>query len=308
MQFSFDLRKEVVNIRPRIIARKMQKVLSLATANKTFYWTDGNDVFYEEYNPRKESYYHNTYPDLTDRPYLKVIVNLPSSQPTPVPINPPTSLQAIFGPKVVKISWKAPHLLGEQGMFKILISVFFNYLVIAGKGAWQNWSYEISIKDVNGNHIRTHKNINITSCTIQNLEEDKEYIIKVAAYTNLGKGPWSSEFHGKTLKFSKSGKYPTVLWSAANGLLKSDATGDNVQTLIHKHVIKDYLITDVAWYSDRIYFVNNKSQIYWYHLNNNELRQIVNNDFVGSIAIDWIGKKLYWTNPKQHLVIYHYNM
>lgn len=292
-------------MRPKIITRKMQKVLSLATANKTFYWTDGNDVFYEEYHSSRESYYHNAYPDLADRPYLKVIVNLQSSQPTPVPINPPTSLQAIFGPRLVKITWKAPHLLGEQGLSKIhfIHCEIINFLFI-GKGAWQNWSYEISIKNVNTNQITTHKGINITSCTVQNIEEDTEYIIKAAAYTDLGKGPWSSEFHGKTLKLSKTGKYPTILWSSKNGLLKSDATGENIQTIVHKNMMKDYYITDIAWYHEQIFMVTNNSQIFSHNLNTHQIGQITDIDSVGSIAVDWIGKKLYWSNPKQQLVQY----
>lgn len=93
----------------------MQKVLSLATASKMFYWTDGTDVLYEEYHKPFDTYFHNTYPDLTDRPYLKVLVNLPSSQPIPIPINPPTSLQVIFANNIAKVSWKTPHLLGGQG-------------------------------------------------------------------------------------------------------------------------------------------------------------------------------------------------
>ncbi|KAF5278624.1 hypothetical protein FQA39_LY00666 [Lamprigera yunnana] len=278
--------KEIINVRPKIITRKLQKVLSLAMANKTFYWTNGNDVFYEEFHSSRESYYHNTYPDLADRPYLEVLVNLQTSQPTPVPINPPTLLQAIFGTKLVKITWKAPHLLGDQG-----------------KGAWQNWSYEISIKEISSNYTITHKNINITSCTIQNLEEDREYVIKAAAYTNLGKGPWSSEFRGKTLKISKNGQYPIILWSAANGLLTSDATGENVQTVIHKNTMKDYYITDIAWYNEQIYLVTNNSQIFWHNLKSHKGGQIVDIDSVSSIAVDWLGKKLYWSNPKQQLIL-----
>lgn len=263
----------------------MEKVASLAIANKTFYWTDEQEFYYEENHDSCKCYYHNAYPGLGDRPYLNVIVYLQSSQPTPAPINPPTSLQAIFGPQLVKITWKAPHLLGEQG-----------------KGAWQNWSYEVSIKQLNNNHVTVHKNINVTSSTITNLKENTDYIITAAAYTSLGEGPWSSEFRGKTLKLAKNGKYPLILWSSANGLLKSDATGENVQTVIQKKYLKDYVITDVAWYNEKIYVVTNNSQIFRHNLNTNKFGQILDIDSVGSIAIDWIGKKLYWSNPKQQLV------
>jgi proto-oncogene tyrosine-protein kinase ROS len=82
------------------------------------------------------------------------------------------------------------------------------------------------------------KNVNTTSYTIQNLKANTEYVIKTAAYTSSGKGPWSSEFRGKTLKIPQDGKYASILWSAAEGLLKSDVTGENVEMLIHNTDLK----------------------------------------------------------------------
>lgn len=89
-------------------------MLSLATVNDKLYWADGTVVYYEEYHPSCNCYFHNTYPYSTAH-YVKVIVNLPSAQPTPVPVNPPTSVQAIFGTYLAKTTWQSPHLLGFQG-------------------------------------------------------------------------------------------------------------------------------------------------------------------------------------------------
>lgn len=111
----FYFSTEIINMRPNINKSRMQKVLSLAVANEKFYWTDGMDVFYEEYHPSYDSYFHNTYPYLTGQSYVRITVNLPSSQPIPVPVNPPTSVQAIFGINVAKSTWQPPHLLGFQG-------------------------------------------------------------------------------------------------------------------------------------------------------------------------------------------------
>ncbi|RZC34249.1 proto-oncogene tyrosine-protein kinase ROS, partial [Asbolus verrucosus] len=273
--------KEIMNVRPNVIKSKLQKVVSLATANKIFYWTDGDDIFYEEYHD--SDYFHNSYPDLSARSYKKVIINLQSAQPIPSPVNPPTNVQAIFGSNIAKTTWQAPHLLGIQG-----------------KGAWQNWSYEIAIKEVNSQHFLSHKAINTTSYKISGLKENTEYVIKAAAYTNSGKGPWSSEFRGITLSRSIN---PAIYWSAAKGLLKSDAAGENVETLIHKSHMKNFYFTDMTWYKDQIYLVTNDSHVYWYNTVTHNQGQLIDIDSVGSIAVDWIGKKLYWSNPKRQMII-----
>lgn len=97
----------------------MQKVISLATANRKFYWTDGVDVFNEEYHKAYDSYFHNTIPHLTNGSYKKVFINLPSYQPWPVPINPPTNLQVVFAKNIAKATWQMPHLLGVQSNMKL---------------------------------------------------------------------------------------------------------------------------------------------------------------------------------------------
>ena len=93
----------------------LRKVHSLAMANKKFYWTDGKQVFFEEYHELRNIYFHNSFNIFMEESYLKVIINMPNTQPVPIPINPPTSVQAIFGGKKAKTTWKLPHLLGGQG-------------------------------------------------------------------------------------------------------------------------------------------------------------------------------------------------
>ncbi|XP_017769031.1 PREDICTED: proto-oncogene tyrosine-protein kinase ROS isoform X2 [Nicrophorus vespilloides] len=282
--------KEVSNMRPQITTPRLQKVVSIASANKKFYWTDGVEVIYEEDHllSNRSLYFHNSYPLQLSKSYTKVLVNLSSSQPVPVPVNPPTSVQAIFGRDIAKTTWLPPHLLGAQG-----------------KGTWQNWSYEISIRDLRTQEIRRIRDINSTSYTIRNLREDTEYVIKCAAYTDFGKGPWSTEFVGRTLRIKGgAGNHPVILWSAVDGLLKSDASGENVETVIHKTLMSDYDdIKDIAWYMDQLFLVTNTSQIVWYNMTSHKHGTLADIDSVGSISIDWIGKKLYWSSPKQKLII-----
>ena len=92
-----------------------QNVVSLAMANGVFYWTNGEEVLTEEYHPGQDNYFHAAYPHLSDSAFVSVSVNLPTSQPMPIPVNPPTNVQAILGAELAKTSWQMPHLLGGQG-------------------------------------------------------------------------------------------------------------------------------------------------------------------------------------------------
>lgn len=72
---------------------------------------------YRKYSlfPGSQQYFHNTIPHVSNSTYNKVFVNSHSSQPWPIPANPPTNLEAIFGREIAKTRWQPPQLLGLQG-------------------------------------------------------------------------------------------------------------------------------------------------------------------------------------------------
>lgn len=108
-----------------------------------------------------------------------------------------------------------------------------------------------------------------------------------------------------TMFFSRDGSHASILWSANEGLLRSDVTGENVETLIYKESLRDsdteYYIVDVSWYQDTLYLVGNNSILYRYNVTSHQKTRL-NINSVGSVAVDWISKKLYWANPKQQIV------
>lgn len=104
---------------------------------------------------------------------------------------------------------------------------------------------------------------------------------------------------GSTLKSSSQ---PIILWSVAEGLFKSNAAVENVEYIIKKREIGPIEFTDITWLNDLIFLVTNNTQVYWFNITNQMHGRIVDMDSVGSIAVDWIGKKLYWSCPKQQLV------
>lgn len=212
----------MVDIRSNTQQPLFQNVLSLASANGLFYWTDGGEVLAEDYHEDYHTYFHNHYLASKNRSYIGVFVDLPTSQPVPVPVNPPVQVQAVLGGHVAKISWRPPHIVGGQG-----------------KGAWQNWFYEVQVRNEKTGEIITRKGINNTAYyAIDGLQDDTNYLIKAAAYTSSGNGPWSSEFRGKTLKTPENGIYPSILWSASEGLVESDVTGEEVEVLISQENMK----------------------------------------------------------------------
>lgn len=186
----------------------------------------------------------------------------------------------------------------------LLLSLKLKLLLQTGRGTWQNWTYGIKVKDkTKGNDTSYYTNINSTSYVINNLQPNTEYLIQVAAaINNRIHGPWSLGFQGRSLKHTDSSQQPTILWSTSDGLFRSDIMGENVNVLIERNTVKNYSFTDIAWYRHRMFLVSTDSKMFLYNLNSHEYDVIKEIDSVDSLAIDGIGKKLYWSNPKQQLV------
>lgn len=95
------------------------------------------------------------------------------------------------------------------------------------------------------------------------------------------------------------------MWSSNEGILRSDVTGENIDTLVNKAALKEteneFYIVNVSWYKDVLYIVGNNSALYRYNVSNHQKTKL-NIHSVGSVAVDWISKKLYWANPKQQIV------
>ncbi|CRK90687.1 CLUMA_CG004384, isoform A, partial [Clunio marinus] len=266
------------DIRKNTQSPLLHSVKSLAMANNLFFWTNGKEILTEEYHQKHHAYYHNSYPDASNTSLVAVCVNSSSSQPIPVPVNPPHNCQALLGSTKAKVSWQIPQLVGDQG-----------------KGAFKNWFYRL---EVTGNDTQTFENITGNSYVVQNLTPNTLYTFKVAAYTSGGSGQWSQEFKSKTLKTSDE-RY--LIWASNDGLLQSDVTGENIITLLPKDELGDLLVTDITWFENILYIVTNTT-LKIYNRTNGDLYKLGELDSVGGVAVDWIGRRLYWSNPTQQLI------
>lgn len=106
-------------------------------------------------------------------------------------------------------------------MYNIKYCIHLKITTFLGFGSWQGWNYRFaySLKnEKNWKRIDT----NTTEIIIDSLP-NTTYIIKVAAYSSSGLGPWSSVFVVKTLSRNVS-----VLWGNAHKILMSDPMGDYI--------------------------------------------------------------------------------
>lgn len=148
------------------------------------------------------------------------------------------------------------------------------------------------------NDTQTFENITGNSNVVQNLTPNTLYSFKVAAYTSGGSGQWSQEFKAKTLKTSDE-RY--LIWASNDGLLQSDVTGENIITLLPKEELGDLMVTNIAWFENILYIVMNTT-LKIYNRTNGDLYKLGQLDSVGGVAVDWIGRRLYWSNPFQQLI------
>ncbi|XP_077488341.1 receptor protein-tyrosine kinase sevenless isoform X1 [Amblyomma americanum] len=249
------------------------------------YWTTANEAFGEEYHEKGDTYYHNKYAiEGQQLSYLGVFH--PLSQPFPVPVNPVQGVQAIFKEDLAKIAWERPRLLGGLGA-----------------GAWQNWLYEVRVQDQSTQVYIYSMNISDTTTTVRNLRPDTAYSVKVRAYSPGGRGPWSVDFVGRTLRKPSRQGFPYMLWSASEALLKSDIVGDSVQPLIHWSSLNGAYITDIAWYHNQLFLNTNTSTVYTYNVSSHfSLERLPNITYAAAVAVDWLAPKLYWSSPLRQMI------
>lgn len=116
------------DIRKNTQSPMLHTVISLAMANNLFIWTNGKEILTEEYHVKHHIYYHNSrLPKDINSSLVAISVNSSSSQPIPVPVNPPHNCQALLGSTRAKVSWQIPQLVGDQGKGAFKVRIVFHF-------------------------------------------------------------------------------------------------------------------------------------------------------------------------------------
>jgi hypothetical protein len=125
-----------------------------------------------------------------------------------------------------------------------------NLLTSIGKGAWANWSYEVSYVSQGSNSVSSSSNLDGFTYSTDNLRPRTAYTFKVRAYSaEGGHGPWSEQFVGSTLPDERLVPAPKFVWATSRGLAVSDVFGNadftpfaQIQVMYRKNLFKRSII------------------------------------------------------------------
>ncbi|CAG7731891.1 unnamed protein product [Allacma fusca] len=184
-------------------------------------------------------------------------------------------------------------------------SHFSALALCTGEGAWINWKYQIRLSE-----NTSVSNINETQYVLRNLRPSSAYEIQILAYSSSGRGPLSVLLRGKTLR--ETAFNISLLWASQMGLYSTDTLGENVQQLVSAQQfipnVQGLMISSLAWHDHAsVYFALTNGTIFHYvaenQTTNPKLTQIRSISYAHSIAFDYIGQKLYWSNPKRQAIL-----
>ncbi|XP_066301106.1 proto-oncogene tyrosine-protein kinase ROS-like [Branchiostoma lanceolatum] len=269
------------------VSPQLTDVKSLTHFEESFFWTRGEDQVYREVlNPRTGQFVHNQFTfnfAFFNEPFVGLEMYHPSMQPIPVPSNPPQDFRVLFGDESVFLSWSRP----EQ------LSTF-------GKGSWQDWRYELEVQNLDSPNENSTvvSDIMAHNHTLQGLEKGAQYSFSVRAYSQGGQGPWSSSFVGRV--YSQVPTAPSLVLVTSEGVVQSSIDGSTLQT--EQPNVTD--AADLAWMDINVYYVTSGGEVAYWN-SSGDVQEVSSLPWVTSaraVAVDWIGRKLYWANSAQHRI------
>lgn len=77
-------------------------------------------------------------------------------------------------------------------------------MTLVGRGAWQQWLYEVEVMNIDAGTNRSLPKTNLTWIRIENLEPGALYSFRVCGTSAGGSGPWSEYFMSHALTSGKT--------------------------------------------------------------------------------------------------------
>ncbi|XP_025097919.1 proto-oncogene tyrosine-protein kinase ROS-like isoform X4 [Pomacea canaliculata] len=270
---------DIKNFREKVVKREFQNMRSMMYYDRAFFWTNGTIVWFEEFDPGFTQYRHNMMLFFY-KSYCGLNLLHPKAQPTPVPLTSPSKVEVLFTPNRAQITWKPPQKLQYQG-----------------EGAWNHWKYDIEVKSgtkEDGNfvpYIQTAET-EFLNYTADGLEYDTVYFVRIRAKSDAGTGPWSSYFVGRTME--KESVAVHVLLGVPGMIIEKD-----LNSLAHSSVVNfSSEARDLSWFGDLILWTTTGGDMFMFNRTNGEKTQLTNIRNAYCVAYDWLGKKIFWSEPK----------
>ena len=61
-------------------------------------------------------------------------------------------------------------------------------------------------------------------------------------------------------------------------------------------------LTDLTWADDKIFWASSLHKVYMYDRTTSRQNALAHISHASSVAYDWLGQKLYWSNPVHNVV------
>lgn len=289
--------------------RDAEDVSYMAYLEDVFYWTNLGHSFFEEADPNRDIHVHRFAPKAESSHTALVLCDI-RSQPTPIPLTPVRNLEALFGSDSVYITWQPPSTVAHRG-----------------RGAWQNWSYDVQIGDMERDTSVSENDISTTTMKFKNLRPNTTYSIVVQPasdydrhYAPLRPVPLDSShvvsvsayFFGKTLPSGE--ELIPIYWATDDGAIyESSSVGEDIRSFFsvnysfpdverYRHTATDDLVvTNMAWMHSSIYVVTSTNRMYHVDLASRNVT-VMEGLEASSVATDWLSRKVYWSSTNRQTV------
>ncbi|XP_037931507.1 protein sevenless isoform X2 [Teleopsis dalmanni] len=201
-------------------------------------------------------------------------------QPHPLPTIEPFGLKALLTSNMAKITWNAPKHIHFQSDY-----------------AWQHWEYELEMMDVASNSAFNIRNIKSTYFNVEKLQANNLYKIRIrtAASHSLPAGEWSEELLTRTWPLGAH----KLMWASANGLYQTNEIGLNAIQVGELGNIRDFVQLNGT-----MYYITSNNLLKCANIMNPEVScTFPLTASVKTIAYDWRGGKLYWTDVLKNCLL-----
>lgn len=270
---------------PTVVRHSMSQAdeaTDLIFTEESFYWVNKGDSIFEEIDDNGNIHV-NKFEARPGSKHNSLVLSDVKAQPVPLPLGAVQNLQVLLDSESGRLKWDPPLTVRQQG-----------------RGAWRGWTYQIEIKNLETGMISSKQHVQGLELELTELQSNMSYAIKVEPEVNLRTE--SKVFVGRTLAENQLGP---VYWAASDGqIYSSTLTGRKAKSMFDVRAMglkKRESILSMAWMSDMLFAVTNASRMLKIDVASRNATLMKNIEAI-SVAVDWLGRKIYWGSSKRQTV------
>ncbi|KAM4694286.1 proto-oncogene tyrosine-protein kinase ROS [Discoglossus pictus] len=165
---------------------------------------------------------------------------------------------------------------------------------LSGPTSWQDWTYTVNISAQHPKITTVFSNIKFTELTITELNQSAQYEVTVQASSPAGASQWTVPIKGTTLHPAVEDPY--FLAVGVDGIWRQPLDKFGPGIFISEN---PRLVSDMDWYNGTLYWSNETGHVNMWNTKealDYNVSHIPGVKRVGSLAFDWLGQSIYWSD------------